>query len=441
LALYYTDKMLRAFSLRRFSSLASKWTFSPAPVSGARFTGEVFIGAGGLLGGGANKLKIEGPLKAASTAPQPCSPPPDAAYVDNKCAEGLYTYSVGEKEVGTMLIARTPNNEGIFEDSAGRVYLIDGGAVAIMSGAIIPPVLRAVAQPDEQKPRPFSLGHLVQLPVGAPVRVSARGGRIEFALDDGAQRAPLLVLDTGDRGDSGAEDDAEGEDDDFEAELGDAAGKPASELVRLLRARPDDAALALSVFRVLAYRSGLAMKREDAEKGKALSRAVLDDGGFELLRVVLERHYRSSEVAFVGFLLLEHLSIADTKGFSQLAAPLVPTLVAALAAHNAPENKAILLVLLRAADRVMEDSSVVSAAIAAGLPARVIDCLKVNMSDDGVTLYALYCLGRLARVPGFLRGTDAKQVIEAAVKAYPNSDRSKIGNVLLKLLDLGQHLS
>ena len=425
--------MRRAFPPLRFFSTTSRWVFTQQFPLSACFTGEVFIGGSGLLGGGVLTPKelLAGPLRGAAEAAQPGSPPPSEAYARNGCAEGVYTYCVGDAEVGRMLVARTASGDGLFQDSKGRVYAVDGGGVAVISGALVPPALRLVAQQGERKP--FSLGHLVPLPAGAPVRVTARSGRLEFAPDGGQQ--PLLVLDTADSGDAEGEEGAEGEEAAMRDVLGEAAGASAPELLRALQARPSDAALAVSVCKVLIFRSGCANEVAGEER-RVLARAVMEGGGMQLLRLVLEGHHRSEEVCTFGFALLYHFSEAGAKDFAAQVAPLLPTFAGALAAH--PMGKALRRPL-HALDAVLAYSSLAPAAAAAGLPALVAARLKSSASDEPATRAALMVLARMASPPGALAGTDAVPAIRQAIAAWPSL--GSVGEALLKAIDLGNQIA
>lgn len=413
-----------AASVRAFSA-ASRWTFSPAPLT-ASFSGEILIGAAGLLGGGANVLSMEGPLKAAAGAPQPCTPTPREAYTDNDHKEGVYTYRVGDAEVGCMLVARTAYGDGIFEDSAGRAYGVDGGAVAVLSGALVPPALRIVAQLGAHSP--FALGHLVRLPAGAPVRATARGGRLEFAQDG---EKPLLVLDTGEGGEDFGEEVAQ------KALLGEAAGVPAPELLLAMQARPADAELAVSVCKVLGFRAGCANGdpegEDEAEALRAMARQVVEDGGVQLLRLALEGHHRNVEVATFACGTLETLGEAGAEGFAEQAAPLIPAIAAVLATHTT--GRAV-EAALRALEATMKDESLLPAALAAGLPALVVARLKGNLHDERASIFAVFALHRMRE--GL--GTDAVPAIKEGMAAWPDTVGA-FGEKLLMVIDLRREIS
>ncbi len=423
----------------RFFSYVSRWSYSPSPLS-ACFQGEIFIGGGGLLGGGPNKLLLEGPLKGAVGAPQPCTPPPDEAYTSNNCAEGVYTYHVGDAVVGAMLVARTAYGDGLFEDSEGRCYAVDGGALAVMSGALVPPALRLMAEAGKR--HPFSLGHLVLLPPGAQVRATAKGGRLELSpLDGGQQQAPLLVLDTGDGSDGQNEEEGREATQGGFGETGDLSG---SELLRVLRARPEDADLALEVCQVLARGLRSRMGKDIDEEGKAHDAVseVLKAGLLPPLRLALEGHHRTEEVAYVGFTLLFILGKAGVSGFAQQVAPLFPAFAGALAIHEAGINSSRApMAVIKALECVLEDdSSVAPAAAAAGLPAQVTAFLKSGLALEAanpkgrlekqeLAFIAMLALVRMAQVvPYEARDTvEALSALEVAAKAFPESELQVMG--------------
>jgi hypothetical protein len=424
--------MLRA---RRFLSVASRWAFSPAPLSAA-FTGEVFIGGAGLLGGGGERPPLTGPLLAASCAPSPCAPPPHEAYAANNFAEGVYTYSVNDAAVGSMLVARTAFGDGIFEDSEKRCYAVDGGAIAVMTGALVPPLLRLFA--EQGKRQPFSLGHFVRLPA---VRVTAAGGIFNFVALDG--ELPVLKLDTagGDGGGEEAGGEGTGGEAALKETLGEAAGVPAPELLRALQERPGDAALALSVCKVLFFRAGLADERGPDDGGaarRALATAVLEGGGMQLLRVALEGHHRAELVALFGFSVVESLSEAGWGGFSQQAAPLLPTFAAALEKHEVGGKPA--MQALRALGCVLENPAVVPAALAAGLPAVVTAHLERSLGNEAAAAHALFALIPLAEAPGGLEGTDVVPAVEGAVRAFPDTSVAELGRAFLNMLAVREKL-
>jgi hypothetical protein len=419
---------LRRASVRAFSA-ASRWTFSPAPLT-ASFTGEILLGATNLLNYEDYALSMEGPLKAAAGAAQPCTPTPCEAYDDNDNKEGVYTYHVGDTELGHMLVARTAFGDGIFQDSAGRAYGVDGGAVAVLSGTLVSPALRIVTQLGALTP--FALGHLVPLPAGA-VTATARGGRFEFA--QGGEK-PLLVLDTGDGGSEGGEEF--GEEVAQKALLGEAAGVPAPELLREMQARPTDTALALSVCKVLGFRAGCANDdpggEGEAEALRAMARQVVEAGGVQLLRLALEGHHRDEEVAAFACGTLEALAKAGAGGFAAQVAPLIPTLAAVLAAHTT--GRAV-EAALRAVEATLEDDSLLPAAVAAGLPALVVARLRGNLHDERASIFAVFALQRMHEA---LEGTDAVPAIKEGMAAWPDT-LGAIGERLLMVLELWREIA
>ena len=416
---------MRALISRRLFSSAPRWSFSaPLTPHSAVFSGaEVYIGAVGSL-----RLCALPSLKAAhATSPQPCTPPPDEAYELHNNADGVYVYSEGGREVGAMLVARTAHGDGFFEDSAGRSYAVDGGTLAVLSGALVPPELRLMAAVSQHSP--FALGHLIPLPAGAQVLCTAKRGRLELcALHPGGQQpeeAPLLVLDTG----GGAEEGGEA----ALGEFGEAADVPQAELLRALQARPGDAALALSACKVTVHRlEALTGEGGDSALQARACEAFLEAGGMQLLRLALEGHHRSPDTAFYGFYALNLLAIPGVRGFAGQAAPLLPTIAGALAAH-AGSSGATLAMVLSALGCIVEDPAQAPAAAAAGLPALVAACLRSSLAPaagacpssaeerEQRVQFAATALFWLAQVPQAVEGLGAAAALADAARAFPEN--------------------
>lgn len=411
-----------------FSTSPGRWTFSPSLSVAFEGGSEVFVGSG-LLSSPELLASLGAQLAAAAGAEpaagsSPAAPSAEEAYLDNRCAEGVYTfYHAPSVAVGSMLVSRTAFGDGMFEDSEGRGYAADGGVLAVASASVAPPALRHLGLLAGAL-GPFSQGHFVRLPAGAAVRVAAEGGRFTFTA--GARgRAPFLVLDTGAapaRGEPagpGAE----------EAGLGAAAGVPLPELLRALRERAGDAAFALSVCKVLGFRAGVLLEEEGA--AAAAARAVLEGGGLAPLRAALEGHPSSTDVCFIGFSTLKLLGDSvSAKDFASEAAPLLPAIAAALGAHAAggtEESAKAAGAALLALDAVMKGPQGPLSAHKAGLPARVAECLRLNLADERLTGFAILALHRLAHEiegGGFAGGgaEAAAAAVEDAIRAFPENE-------------------
>jgi hypothetical protein len=427
-ALARGGRFLHPSPLRLFAT--SRWTFSPS--LSVQFEGgsEVYVGSGllscpELLASLGAQLAAAAGAEPAAGSP-PVAPSAEEAYLDNRCAEGAYTYHAPSgAPVGSMLVSRTAFGDGMFEDSEGRGYAADGGVLAVASASVAPPALRHLGALAGAL-GPFSPGHFVRLPAGAAVRVAAEGGRFTFTA--GARGgAPFLVLDTGASPPARAEPPLAGPAAE-EAGLGAAAGVPLPELLRALRERAGDAAFALSVCKVLGFRAGVLLEEEGA--AAAAARAVLEGGGLAPLRAALEGHPRSADVCFIGFSTLKLLGDCGAKGFASEAAPLLPAIAAALGAHAAggtAESAAAAGAALAALDAVMKGPQGPLAAHKAGLPARVTECLRLNLADERLTGFAILALHRLAREiegGGFADGgaEDATAAVEGAMRAYPEHE-------------------
>jgi hypothetical protein len=179
-----------------------------------------------------------------------------------------------------------------------------------------------------------------------------------------------------------------------------------------------DAALALSVCKVLGFRAGCANDPDEdgAEALRALAREVAEAGGVQLLRLALEGHYRSEEVAVYAFSVLQSLAEAGAKGIAEQAAPLIPPSAAALVAHTTGRP---LEAALRALEALLEEEdALLPAAAAAGLPALVAARLRGNLHEERAAKLAVFALFRMHEA---LEGTDGVPAIKAGMKAWPKS--------------------